>query len=77
MLHCIQREKKPPAGILIASNNTGYHKKRVVEDRLLFSSGKEKREQFENLPTHILLYIRKKKYTTQSKNFALLLLKNM
>jgi len=61
-LHCIQQEKKPPVGILIALNNTGYHKKGVVEDILLFSSGKEKQEQFKNLPTHILLYIRKKKY---------------
>lgn len=72
MLHCIELEKKPPAGILIASDNAGYHKKMVVKDILLFSSGKNKQERFKNLPTHILLYTRKKKCISQDKNFVLL-----
>lgn len=39
----LQQEKKSPAGILIASNNISYHKKRVTGDALLFSSGKNRK----------------------------------
>ena len=42
MLHWIGLERGPLAGILRASNNTGYHKKMVMEDILLFSSGRHK-----------------------------------
>lgn len=70
MLCCIELGKKPPADILIGSNSTGYQKKIIVEDILLFSSGKEKREQFKNLPTHILLYIRKKKVHFPRQKFC-------
>lgn len=40
--HWIGLERGPLAGILITSNNTGYHKKMVMEDIILYSSGRDK-----------------------------------
>ena len=42
ILHWIGLERGPLAGILIASNNAGYHKRMVMEDIHLFSSGRDK-----------------------------------